>query len=213
MRKHYFFTASVLMFILSLVGFSDNLITDTGQESNSDPKFIIHGLFCFAWFIILITQTNFIRKENYKAHLKLGIAGMFAAVGVFISTIYIFVVVYKGWDVMPINAKVNRFFMPSYALLVWLGYMNRKKPDMHKRFMYIGTLYMLGPILDRALDDLFSDELISNTVGWGAFIIGFWSSFFVSLFIYDWLTLKKIHPVTYIGFIWFYIVWTITVFV
>lgn len=213
MRKYYFITASILMLILSLVGFSDNLITDTGQESNSDPKFIIHGLFLFAWFIILISQTNFIRKENYEAHIKLGIAGMFVAAGVLITTLYIFVVVYKGWDVMPINAKVNRLFMPSFALWVWLGYMNRKKPVKHKRFMYVGTLYMLGPILDRALDDLFPDELISNTVGWGPFIIGFWSLFFISLIIYDWLTLKKIHPVTYLGFIWFYIVWLITAFI
>lgn len=213
MKKYYFLIASVLMLILSLVGFSDNLITDTGQESNSDPKFIIHGLFLFAWFIILIIQTNFIRQENYKAHIKLGIAGMVVAIGVLLTTVYIFLVVYNGWNVMPINAKVNRFFMPSYALLVWLGYMNRKKPNKHKRFMYVGTLYMLGPILDRALDHIFPDELISNTVGWGPFIIGFWSLFFISLFIYDWLTLRKIHPITYLGFIWFYIVWTITAFI
>ncbi|MBK6912663.1 MAG: hypothetical protein IPH11_02935 [Ignavibacteriales bacterium] len=77
---------------------------------------------------------------------------MVVAIGVLLTTVYIFLVVYNGWNVMPINAKVNRFFMPSYALLVWLGYMNRKKPNKHKRFMYVGTLYMLGPILDRALD-------------------------------------------------------------
>ena len=213
MRKYYFLTASVLMLILSLVGFSDNLITDTGQASNSDPKFIIHGLFLFAWFIIFVIQTNFIRKENYKAHKKLGLAGMFVAAGVLITTLYIFIVVYKGWNVMPFNAKANRFFMPSFALLIWLGYMNRKKVAKHKRLMYVGTLYMLGPILDRALDEIFPDKLISNTVGWGPFIIGFWSLFFISLFIYDWLTLKKIHPVTYLGFIWFYIVWTIAIFI
>jgi len=209
MRKYYFLTVSVLMFVLSLIGFSDNLITDTGQESNSDPKFIIHGLFCFAWFIILIIQTNFIRKENYKAHIRLGTVSMFVALGVFITTIYIFVVVYKGWDAMPPYAKINRFFMPSYALLIWLAYKNRKKAVRHKRLIFVATFYMLGPIVDRALDHIFPDELISNTIGWGPFIIGFETLFFISLFIYDWLTLKKIHPITYLGLIWFGIVWVI----
>lgn len=209
MRKYYFLTVSVLMLLLSLVGFSDNLITDVGQKSNSDPKFIIHGLFCFAWFIILIIQTNFIRKQNYKAHIKLGTAGMFAAIGVFITTIYIFIVVFKGWNVMSPHVKVNRFFMPSYALLVWLAYKNREKPAIHKRLMFVATFYMLGPILDRALDHIFPDELISNTIGWAPFIIGFWSLFFISLFVYDLLTIKKVHPVTYLGLTWFCVVWVI----
>ena len=209
MKKYYFLITSVLMLLLSFVGFSDNLITDTGQKSNSDPKFIIHGLFCFAWFITLVIQTNFIRKENYKAHIRLGTAGMFAAIGVFLTTIYVFVVVYKGWNAMPPQAKINRFFMPTYALLIWLGYKNRNKPVMHKRLIFVATFYMLGPILDRALDHIFPDKLISNTVGWGPFIIGIWSLFFISLFIYDWIVLKKIHPVTYLGLIWFCIVWTL----
>ncbi len=35
MRKHYFQAASIFMLILFLIAFSDNLITDVGQESNS----------------------------------------------------------------------------------------------------------------------------------------------------------------------------------
>jgi len=34
---------------------------------------------------------------------------------------------------------------------------------------------------------------------------------FISLFIYDWLTLKKIHWISWTGCIWFYIVWTISI--
>ena len=96
MKKYYFFVVSIILLVLSFIGFSDNLITDVGQESNSDPKFIIHGLFCFAWFIILVIQTNFIKKGNYKAHMTYGIAGLLAALGVFITTLYIFIVIYNN---------------------------------------------------------------------------------------------------------------------
>jgi hypothetical protein len=201
MRKNYFFVASTLLLILSLIAFSDNLITDVGQESNSDPKFIIHGLFCLAWFIILVIQTNYIKKGDYKSHIKLGVAGMTAAIGVFATTVYIFVVIYKGWDAMPYYVKANRFFMPSFALMVWLGYINRKKPDIHKRLMYVGTLYMLLPILDRV--NFFMDALTFDAI--------VWNSFWISLLIYDWITLRKIHRISWIGYVWFYIIWAISI--
>jgi hypothetical protein len=44
----YFSIISVLMLSLSIIAFSDNLFTDLGQPSNSDPKFIVHGLFGLA---------------------------------------------------------------------------------------------------------------------------------------------------------------------
>lgn len=203
MRKYYFLAVSILLLILSIIAFSDNLITNVGQESNSDPKFIIHGVFMFGWFIIFVVQANFIQKGDYKAHIKWGITGMIAAIGVVISTIFIFVVIHEGWDALPFFAKANRFFLPSYAILVGLGYLNRANAVNHKRFLYLATLYMLGPILDRASGHLYLNVYIFNPV--------IWNSLFISLFIYDWVTLKKIHRISYLGFIWFYIVWAISI--
>ena len=202
---------SLVLLSLSVLGFSDNLITDVGQKSNSDPKFIVHGLFCFAWFIILVIQSAHILKANYKAHIKLGVAGMVAATGVLVTTVYIFVVIHKGWDAMSYIAKCNRIFMPTFALMVWLGYLNRKTPDTHKRLMYVATLYMLGPILDRAMNHSFLDSMIpmSSTITWDATLFGIWSFFFISLFLYDWTSLKKIHKISMLGFVWFCITWTI----
>lgn len=204
MRKYYFLIANILLLLLSVIGFSDNLFTNVTQKSNSDPKFIIHGLFCFAWFIILIIQTNFIRSGNYKAHMKLGISGVVAAVGVTLTILYIFVVVYKGWDAMFFIVKANRFFLPTYALFVWLGYKNRETAIKHKRYMYIGTLFMLAPILDRAANHFPMSADI--------FVALVWNMFFLTLFIYDWITLRRIHPISYLSFIWFYVVWIIAIF-
>jgi uncharacterized membrane protein YozB (DUF420 family) len=210
MKKYYFLVVSIILLIFSLIGFSDNLITDVGQKSNSDPKFIIHGLFCFAWFIILVIQTNFIRKGNYKAHMRLGIAGLIAAFGVFITTVYIFIVIYKGWDNMSPLVKANRFFMLSFAIMVTIAYFNRKKPAYHKRLIFVASFYMLGPILDRAMGRSFLDSMITTDLSWDLTFFGIWTSFFISLFIYDWAILKKIHTVTYLGLFVFCIIWAIS---
>lgn len=205
MRKNYFFITSIFMLVLSIIAFSDNLFFDIHQKSNSDPKFIIHGLFCLAWFVILVIQTGFARQLKYKAHIRLGLAGMLVALGVFISSVYIFIVIYKGWDAMLFFVKANRFFMLSFGILITLGYVKRKRPIIHKRAIYIATLYMLGPILDRVAGKFNIDnvEMFNGII---------WNVLFISLLIYDQITLKKLHWLSIAGFVWFYLVWVISIY-
>ncbi|HOY11860.1 MAG TPA: hypothetical protein PLY70_01920 [Saprospiraceae bacterium] len=201
MKKYYFLVVSLFLLLLSIIAFSDNLITDVGQKSNSDPKFIIHGLFCFAWFIMLVIQTNFIKNNNLKAHIKLGFAGLFAALGVFFSTMYIFVVIYDGWDNMAPLVKANRFFMLGFGILIALAYLYRKQTECHKRLMFVASFYMLGPILDRAMGRSFIDSMISSEMGWQLTFFGIWTAFFISLIVYDWVLSKSIHVVSSFGFL------------
>jgi len=204
--KNHFSIIGVVLLGLSVLGFSDNLFTDINQKSNSDPKFIVHGLFWFAWMITLVVQSSFIRKGNYKAHKKWGVIGMFIAIGVVVSTLYVFVAVYKGWHEMIFYSKANRIFLPTFAVLLFLGYSNRKDKEKHKRYIYLGTLLILEPILHRATDNslLYIEPLV-----WVPVI---WNGLFFSFFIYDWITLKRIHPITYSVFCWFYIVWAVVIF-
>lgn len=187
MKKKYFFIASIILLLLSIIAFSDNLFTDVGQESNSDPKFIIHGLFFLAWFIILVIQSNFIRQSNYQAHMKLGLWGMVIAIGVVLSTFYVFYAEFEGWSVMPGFVKANRIFTLSFTVLVFMAYLKRKKPIEHKRFLYIGTLYVLGPIIGRVADKLGPGSDLSFVV----FEFVIWTGLFISLLVYDIATLKK----------------------
>lgn len=206
MKHNYFLITSVLILILAVLGFSDNLFTDVGQPSNSDPKFIVHGLFMFAWFIILIVQTSFIRKGNYKAHIRWGTIGLLAAAGTVLSTFYVFVAVYKGWDATPYFAKANRTFMLTFAVYVWLGYRHKNVPIKHKRYLFLGNLFLLEPILSRIPIALVPDPFFTP------FVFLVWNGLFISFLYYDWITLRKIHPITWISYAWFYAVegWYLT---
>lgn len=204
MKKNYFLIASILLLLLSIVGFSDNLFYDVHQPSNSDPKFIVHGLFMFAWFVMLTVQTNFIKKGNHRAHILWGTTGLIAAVGTVLSTFYLFAAVYKGWDVMPFYAKANRFLMPAFALFVWLAYKHRNNPVLHKHYILSGTFFLLEPILSR-----FPLDALSETAFY-IFVFGVWNIFFLSLFIYDWMVLKKIHRITWASFLWTYVAYAIS---
>lgn len=206
MRAYYFHAVSILLLVLSIIAFSDNLITDVGQKSNSDPKFIIHGLIMFFWFIVFVFQTNFIRKGDYEAHVKWGIAGFISAIFVVASTVYIISEVYEGgWNTLEYYEKAIYFFIPSYALLVLLGYLYRQNGNRHKRFVYMSTLLILEPILDRAATNL---HIVNTEI----FVILVWHGLFISLFVYDWIVLRKIHKISWMGFVWFYVVWAISLF-
>ncbi len=203
MPKNYFSWASILLLLLAVVGFSDNLFYDVGQETNSDPKFVIHGLFFLAWFTMLVIQSNFIRKGDIKAHRKWGLLGMGIALGVILSTFYVFYAVYEGWSAMPGFVKANRIFTVSFSIMVFWAYLKRRNPALHKRLLLVGTLFVMGPIVDRVGGKLGHESDLSYFVTEAVV----WNGFFLSLIIYDRKTLAKIHSVTWIGLVWFYMIW------
>lgn len=204
-RRYYFPTVFILLFALSLAAFWDNLVTDVGQPSNSDPKMIVHAFFAAAWMLTLVLQSGFIRAGNLRLHRKLGTAGFLAAVGVTASTVYIFVAKWKGWALMEPEVKANRLLLPAFSVFILLAYRNRRRPEIHKRLVLAGTLFLLEPILARLYDPYLVPVLPDAVNRWDAvaylvYLAGTWSAFYGSLFVYDRLVLRRIHPVSLTGF-------------
>ncbi len=217
----YLSITSGLLLFLSLAAFSDNLLTDVDQPSNRDPKFIIHGLFGLAWYVLLAIQANLVRVRDVKLHKELGIVTFIVAIGVTLSTLYIFIVVWKGWGHMSVEARANRLLLPGYATCLLLAWLRRGQSDWHKRLIFTGTFFMLGPVLSRAYDPLivsWMEPLFpvftarADEVGFLVFFWGIWIGFFLSLALYDWKNLRRIHSVTVAGFACFVLTWLISVF-
>ena len=216
-RRWYFSVGSALLLALTLLGFWDNLVSDVGQPSNADPKFVAHGLFCLAWMALLTVQANLVGRGNVRLHRRLGIAGVFVAIGVVLSTFWVFVAVWKGWEAMQVVGKANRILLPSYALFVTAGFLNRRHANRHKRLIWVASLYMMEPVLSRAFDPFdpllarFTDSQVDTA--WWVFFVAVWNALFLSLFVYDFKVLGRIHQVTAVGYGWFCIVWAAIWFV
>lgn len=205
----YLSLVSVLLLILSVVAFSDNLFTNISQPSNRDPKFIVHGLFGLAWYVLLVVQANLVRAGNVRLHRRLGKATFIVAIGVILSTLYVFVAVWKGWIAMGAEARANRLFLPGFAACLLLAWWRRGQPEWHKRLIFIGTFFMVDPVLARAFEPLIVtwlepllgsaytrplDEALFQLFKWGL-----WSGLFLSLAALDWKSLRRIHAVTAAG--------------
>ena len=51
----------------------------------------------FAWFGIFVVQSILIYLKKVRMHIRLGKIGFLIAIGVFLSTLYVFVAVFRGW--------------------------------------------------------------------------------------------------------------------
>lgn len=210
---------SLLLLVMSVGAFSDNLFTNVGQPSNRDPKFIVHGLFGLAWYVLLAVQANLVRVRKVKIHRQVGKATFLVAVGLVLSTLYIFVAVWKGWAGMSDEAQANRLLLPGFAVCILFAWLRRAQSDWHKRLILAGTFMMLGPVLSRSYDRLivswmepafpaFTAQL--GETGFLGYFIGVWIGLYVSLAVYDWMTLRRIHTVTLSCFGWVVLCWTIS---
>lgn len=214
MGRGYFLGISLVLLALTLVGFGDNLVTDIHQPSNSQPRFIIHGLFSLGWMLILVTLAGLVRAGNVRLHRKIGTASVLLFVGVALSTAYLFWVVWKGWDAMPPHIRANRILLPMAALMVGLGWLNRRRPDVHKRLMLLATLLLMEPVIARTFDPL----LVPFIAHWPEpriealfkpYLLTVWLGLFATLIIHDWRTLGHLHPVTAWAFLGFGLVWPV----
>lgn len=213
-RISYFTAVATAMLAFTLVGFGDNLFTNVSQPSNFDPKFIVHGLASLAWMVLLVVQSLLITARNPRLHRRLGLAGLVVAIAVTLSTLYIFVAGWKGWNHMGAEAKANRLLLPAYALLVALAVWNRARPMLHKRLMLLATFCMLGPVLARTFDPL----LVPFIEGWPEdrieamfwpYFFGAWCAFYASLLAYDLAAIRRPALVTLGGTALFAASWLI----
>ncbi len=138
------------------IGFSDNWLFDTGQESNSQPKFMIHAFFSFCWFSILLVQTGLVRAGNARLHMKLGVIGIVVYACMTATIWYLYAERFVESDALRSLLKPLEVLS---IVLVAMGFINRRRNrEKHREFMMFGSFCLIGPALDRTVFHLFGPE-------------------------------------------------------
>lgn len=200
-RNFYYTLFTFIMLVLGLVAFSDNLLTDIDQPSNKQPSIVIHGIFALAWMVLLVVQANWVRTSNLSAHRKLGPYVFAVGAGLVLSTLVVFYGSFRGFDVMPPQVLANRIMLPLFGVALFFAWRRRHLAAWHKRLIILGTVLTLSPILSRAVDRILTWVVPGQSeggldllfVGWFA---GVWTALLASHWVYDYWTLRRIHPVT-----------------
>ncbi len=213
-RRNYFWVVGALLLANALFAFRDNLFTDIGQPSNSDPVRVVHGLFALAWMVLLALQPLLIRWRKFALHQRIGKWGFLVGAGLVVSTAVLFAVVWRDWSEMPPFVRYNRIALIAFAAALFWAWRWRRRADWHKRLVLAGTLQMLEPMLSRSLDPFVYGPLSHwpeaevEPVFW--LVEGvIWHLLFMSLLLYDWLALRQVHAATLAALASFYAAWAL----
>jgi hypothetical protein len=194
----WFFSGTALLQVVLIVwGFAPTYFLRSASDLPPLATLLqVHGALFSAWLVLLLVQVSLVAARRTPLHRRLGTAGGALAVSMFVvgwlaavdaarrgSTIQSFTP--QAFLIIPILGIVG------FAVLVGAALLWRARPDYHKRLMMLATagglsgagiaripvLAPLGPVAFLGIPDLFA----------------------VALMVYDWVTLRRIHPATAFG--------------
>ncbi|MBA2918431.1 hypothetical protein GON01_05525 [Sphingomonas sp. MAH-20] len=113
-----------------------------------------HGLIFSAWVLLFMTQVALVSAGRADLHRRLGLAGfamvvLMAGVG---TAAALFAVARDTAPpgVSPLSwLAVPLLDVPVFVSLIGLGLTNRRKPQVHKRFMLVSMIGLLPPSIGR----------------------------------------------------------------
>lgn len=159
----------------------------------------LHGIVFTAWTVLFLIQARLISRQNYRAHMQLGIAGIFLAALVvvvgFAATLNS--LAYDGrsplgmtkaqFAILPVTAIV------LFGVLVTAALLLRRRAELHKRLMVLAMIAVLGPPTARLMiwTGLTQNFLVIQTTVTAVFV--------VLCLISDWSRQRVVHPVYLIG--------------
>lgn len=165
-----------------------------------EPIFYIHGALFFSWLTLLAIQTTLIATGDTAAHRRLGLAGFVLAPLMLVMGLYAATLAarrptgFTGVVDPPLHfygvlvVWIAVFFVFAGLALLW-----RKRPQTHKRLMLLAALILAEAGITR-----FPVAPINTAA---TEIVAFWFTvpFLIPLVVWDFATLRRLHPATLWG--------------
>lgn len=159
LQQYFYFFAILLIVAIVLYGFSHTVGRSLVHPKRPQPFILyIHAAVACGWLLVLLVQTSLARLRQIRLHKMLGYVGL--AVGVAMPVITLatrYVILHAGGpveddDVAFTTVTFNDMlcFTTAFALaMVW-----RKKPDYHRRLIFIAACCLTVPAFARMPESL-----------------------------------------------------------
>jgi uncharacterized membrane protein YozB (DUF420 family) len=152
--RHLFITAAAIAALLLVLGFSRTYYLKTAFGSPPLSVLLhVHGLVMTLWFTLLIVQIRLAAKHRLDLHRRLGwIAAGLAVLLVVLGSAVAISAARQGHSPGPpplVFLMLPLSIMVIFAVFTGLAIHYRRRPDIHKRLMLLGSLNMLSPAIAR----------------------------------------------------------------
>jgi hypothetical protein len=199
-RNRFYALAALMLALIVLIGFARTYYLRHWFDVPPITTLLhLHSIAFTAWFALFIIQTRLIAAQNYRTHMQLGIAGVALAVAVVILGVATAVISASAPRPRPGGLNSQQFVLVPlvgitlFATFVAIAVALRKKAQLHKRFMMLAMITVLGPPVAR---------LIQQT-NFGAHVLAIQTAvpavFIIGCMINDWVKHRVVHPVYLYG--------------
>lgn len=201
-RSRFFIVMAMLFLVIAFAGFTKTFFLPIWQESfRATPVFFIHGGFFFSWVLLFTTQIMLIRIKKPALHRMMGLLAVLIVIGMVLSCIGVGVGAMHrdlalGLGQIARSSLLGVFTgMLIFSSLFIAGIVYRRRPDYHKRLMFLATVFVLWPAWFR-FRHYFPDVPRPDIV----FGVVFADMPIIIAMIYDKHMIKRVHPVyRYVG--------------
>jgi len=184
---------AIALLITAIAGFGPTYFFKPFHPSPPlSPLLHAHGMVFTAWLVLLIVQSGLIRADRADLHKRVGLFGAALAAGVVVLGLAVArEAARRGTSADGMTPLAFMIFPFGQILLfggfVGAGLWNRRRPEIHRRLILLGTITMMTPAISRMVDRR-SVLAMFLTVG-----------FVVVAMIHDWLSRRRVHPVYIVG--------------
>ena len=206
-RNRFYFSIALALSLLLSLGFMRTFYARPLFDLPPLPTLMhVHGAVFTAWFLLFIAQTRLIATHNIKAHKTLGTIGAaLAVVIIFVGTLTAFSLALatrpQGGPPPSQFLAVSLPDIVLFAGFVGAALALRKRPALHKRFMVLAMISVLGPAVGRLV-------VLSGAIEYFLVIQSAVPALFVAwCLINDWRRHHIVHPVFAYGGAFIVISW------
>ncbi|WP_221393775.1 hypothetical protein [Dyadobacter sp. NIV53] len=198
-RGRYFFVFMAVLFpILVILGFVPDYQMIASGQIKVHWFLHVHGFIMTVWLGIFLAQSLLVANANIKRHRQLGQTGFVFGILVWLSLVIVTVRALIANNPPEADGQFDILFIQLDGLIffgiffTWGMLVRKKNISAHKRLLFLATVVVLQAAVDRI-----------------RFLPGIQTALFIRfiyldlllipLFVYDWLTLKRVHFITWFG--------------
>lgn len=156
LRRYFYLTMSLVFAGLVVWGFSHTVDQNLFHAKPAKPLLLwMHGAAFSAWVVFFIAQSALVRVRKVSVHRALGwfgagLAALMVVLGCAV-TVYL-----TRWDITVLHQSgVSSFIgigfwdMAVFGTLIALAILWRRKPDYHRRLIFIATCELMDAAIGR----------------------------------------------------------------
>jgi hypothetical protein len=180
---------AVAFLITAIAGFGPTYFFKPVHPSPPLPPLLhVHGLVFTCWLVLLIVQSGLVRADRVDLHKRLGVFGAVLAVLVTLLGLSVAVDGARRGTVADGMDPLGFMIFPLGQTLLFAGFIGlalwkRRQPELHRRFILLGTICLLTPAISRMVDKRSVLALFLTLI------------FVVVAMIHDWKSRRRVHSI------------------